>query len=360
MADKTLLRYNPDYAVPPGETLQETIETLGLTQAQLAARTGHTAKMINEIIRGKAPITADTAIQLERVLGVPASFWNNLESNYRADLARLREWQTLQDQLGWLDRIPLKAMVKLNWVKPRETMVEQLQEVLDFFGVASPAAWDEIWDGAQVAYRKSAVFESDPGAVAAWLRKGEIEAQRMECSDYGEERFRNALTEVRRLTTEPPSVFVPELKLVCAKAGVAVVFVSELQGTHVSGATRWLTPRKALIQLSLRYKTDDHLWFTFFHEASHILKHGKTAVFLEGDNAEDPREKEADGYARDWLIPSAEYARLPKRPTFLAIKGAALRLGVAPGIIVGRLQHDGVLSYRQLNTLKRRFCWAKE
>lgn len=83
--------YQPDIAIPPGETLRETIEALGMSQAELAQRTGRTTKDIKEIIMGKAAITPDGALQFERVLRVPASFWNNLESNYRDTVARLAE-----------------------------------------------------------------------------------------------------------------------------------------------------------------------------------------------------------------------------------------------------------------------------
>ena len=54
--------------------------------AELAESTGRPRKTINEIIAGKAEITAETALQLERVLGIPASFWNNLERNYQESL----------------------------------------------------------------------------------------------------------------------------------------------------------------------------------------------------------------------------------------------------------------------------------
>lgn len=89
----------PDYAIPPGETLLDTIEALGMSQAELSERTGRPKKTINEIINGKAPITPDTALQLERVLGVSAAFWNNLGKNYRETLARLAEQERLQGTL---------------------------------------------------------------------------------------------------------------------------------------------------------------------------------------------------------------------------------------------------------------------
>jgi hypothetical protein len=131
-----------------------------------------------------------------------------------------------------------------------------------------------------VEFRQTFAFQSDLGAVAAWLRRGEIEAAEIDCVIYDASKFKETLQQVRALTIEPPEIFQFEVVRLCAAAGVAVVFVPELPKTRTCGATRWLNPNKALIQLSLRYKTNDHLWFAFFHEAGHILLHGKRNVFL--------------------------------------------------------------------------------
>ena len=362
MAGENDLAYLPDYPVPPGETLLETIEALGMTQADLAARTGRTLKTINEIVKGKAPIRPDTALQLERALGVPASFWNNRERNYREVLARREERERLRGQVKWLSELPVRSMVKLGWVRPSRDKVRLLQELLNFFGVASPDQWHGLWGGREIAFRKSAVFRSNPGAVAAWLRKGEVDANRIRCAPYDESKFRAALSGIRALTVEPPDVFQTELVRMCAEAGVAVIFTPELPGTRVSGATRWLSPDKALIQLSLRYKTNDHLWFTFFHEAGHILLHGKREVFLEAEKSEDGKEKEADRFASNVLIPRRAYQKFVERGARNQgeIRRFAERLGIAPGIVVGRLQHDGIIPQSYFNDLKIRLAWARQ
>jgi HTH-type transcriptional regulator / antitoxin HigA len=146
------------------------------------------------------------------------------------------------------------------------------------------------------------------------------------------------------LTREGPEAFVPKLEDLCASAGVAVVFVPELPKIGIWGATRWLGD-KAVIQLSLRYKSNDHLWFTFFHEAGHILKHGRKEIFIEGKGLNGEKEEEANAYARDKLIPPAQMRRLIKsgRPTLATVERFADEIGIAPGIVVGRLQHEKVL-----------------
>ncbi|EFK06283.1 addiction module antidote protein, HigA family [delta proteobacterium NaphS2] len=357
-------QYLPDTVSPPGETLQETIVALGMSQAGLAERTGRSKKTINEIIKGKAPITPKMSLELERVLGVPASFWNNRERNYREALARIEEKNTLQAQVEWLKSVPVKDMIRWGWIKQFEEKVQQLQEVLTFFGIASPDQWPTVMAslGQKVAFRKTEAFEVDNGALMAWLRKGEVEAKKIECSPYSEKKFRSCLYTIRELTVEPPEIFQKRLTELCAGCGVVVIFVPELPRTRVSGATRWVTANKALIQLSLRYKSNDHLWFSFFHEAGHIIKHGKKAIFLEGTGLgmDQDKEEEANRFASDFLIPRQQYLRFVRDRSLskFNINRFASKLGVAPGIVVGRLQHDKHLPVTHCNDLKIKLKWA--
>ena len=354
---KKALTFTPDYAVPPGETLLETLQTLGMSQAELANRTGRPLKTINEIIKGKAAITPETALQLERVLGAPARFWNNLERNFRDALARIKERKKIAGGAALLRKMPVRALIKAKAIKNLPDKAALVVEVLTFFGVGSPAAWGRVWTAQRAVFRQSPAFRSAPGAVAAWLRMGELRAQRIQCPPFDRDGFRTALKQIRALTVEPPEVFHDKLEELCANAGVALVFVSELPGTHVSGATRWLTAKKALIQLSLRYKSDDHLWFTLFHEAGHILLHGKRRVFLEDSRTTNIQEKEANAFAANTLIPPAALREFQRRgdTSKAAIRKVADGLGISPGIVVGRLQHEGVLPYSHCNDLKRRF-----
>lgn len=358
-------QYTPDYVSPPGETLLEILEEQGMSQAELAERTGRPKKTISEIVNGKAAITPDTALQLERVLGVPSHFWNQREQNYQDFLARQREQERLEKQIEWLDRFPIKAMVKLGWLESNKDKIQQFQLLLNFFAVASPGQWEKIWSNQPIAYRKSVAYMSDEPAITVWLRRGELEASQIDCEPYSSKRFKGALEQIRALTVEPPEVFQSELVRLCASSGVAVVFVPELPKTRVCGVTRWLSASKALIQLSLRYKSDDHLWFTFFHEARHVLQEKKGEMFLEGQADYDPStplEQDADLFSANFLIPELELDRFlaasDKRFTKASITQFAAELGIAPGIVVGRLQHDGHLPRSHCNELKRRFEWA--
>jgi len=366
MVEEIQNEYLPDYAVPPGEVLEYELELRQMTKSELARRTGLTEKHVNAIVKnkGKFSITPETAIKLERALAMPAQYWLNLEAQYQEVRARLAEAEILERDLGWLKQVPINQMAKLGWIHKLKDKKAQLVEVLRYFGIAEVAQWQPMWARLNVAYRQHNKQAICTVAVSAWLRQGELQADRIECASYDKAAFRGALDQARSLTRETnPAQFVPALQRLCAEAGVAVVLVPSLPKTGISGATRWLHPGKAVIQLSLRYKTNDHLWFTFFHEAGHILLHGKKDLFLEGGNGMDvDKEAEADQFAQQELIPRRAFADFLQRPRFSkrAIIVFADTIGIAPGIIVGQLQHHKRLPRNYCNDLKLSYRWTHE
>jgi HTH-type transcriptional regulator/antitoxin HigA len=363
MTEPVRNQYDPDEVSPPGETLQEILDDRGMTQAELATRTGRPKKTINEIIQGKAAITPETALQLERVLKVPADFWVNRENHYRANLARREESKRLAECSSWARQFPLKAMIAHEWLKPVHNDTERVREVLQYFGVASPSAWDQSWSKVEVVFRRSIAATSTWHALAAWLRAGEFQVNHESTRPFDGEHFLEVLRDVRRLTVEMPEDFATRLQKTCADAGVVVAFVPELPKAPVSGATRWIGPDRPLLQLSLRYKSDDQFWFSFFHEACHLLRHGRKQVFLDfGTTSEDPQEKEADKFAAETLIPESSYQQFVLRTHFTkaAITRFAQEIGIGAGIVVGRLQRDRHLPFSHCNDLKHKLDWHKK
>jgi addiction module HigA family antidote len=363
---KLASQFSPDWISAPGETIADLLEERGWSQSDLAKRTGYSPKHVNLLIKGKAPITEDTALKLERVLGSTARFWLTREAQYREALMRTAERISLKRDAEWLGKLPLKDMVRFGWVKAIEDKSEQVAECLKFFGVASVQVWESHYRQPVAAFRSSAAFQrrdgkSYNGAVAAWLRQGEREAGKIFCKPFNKARFEEKLTELRALTNETdPSVFVPKLTALCAEAGVAVVVQPAPKGCPVCGATRWLTPGKALLMLSLRYRSNDQFWFSFFHEAGHLLLHGKRLLFIEIEGEfGGEEEEEADAFARNQLIAPEDascLAALPK--TNAAVTAFARRIGIAPGIVVGRMQKEKYLPWTHLNGLKVRYRWT--
>ena len=358
-------QFDPKWVSPPGDTILDLLEENGWSQTEFAERAGYTPKHVSLVINGKASITQDTALRLEKVLGGSVDFWLFREAKYREALARENERASLEAQGGWLRELPLAHMVKSGWVLRTSNKARQVSECLAFFGVASVDVWRQKYAKplSLAFFKASQTQEMNLAAVAAWFRQGEKAATRLQCGPFDKTRFMSELRDLRRLTNESePEVFIPELTKACARAGVAVVLEPAPKGCPVTGATKWLTRDKAVLMLSLRYKSNDHLWFAFFHEAGHLLLHGKKSLFLELNRGMvGSMEEEADAFASDILI-SPEHAELLPYLAHRHDEVAAFseKIGVAPGIVVGRMQHDGVLPRNFLNKLKVRYRWKSD
>ncbi|MCC6795257.1 MAG: ImmA/IrrE family metallo-endopeptidase [Candidatus Hydrogenedentes bacterium] len=356
MGGRTRYSYEPDYAVPPGKTLLETIESLGMTQRELGARTGLTPVSVARIIGGDQPITYETANKLELATGVPARFWNNLEAQFQERKAKIDEREQMRADLDWLRCIPVNELQSRGIVGDHKDKVLVLRDVLAFYGVSSVEAWHEIWETPEVAARRSKCFETAPGPTSAWIRQGELKAHSTACADFNKPRFVAALKTIRSLTKEQPSVFEPEMKKLCAASGVAVALVREMKKVPWSGATRWLSPDKAMILLSLRGKGEDKFWFSFFHEAGHVLLHSKKDLYIDDGEAEDEREKEANAFAAELLVPHTFNSEIRACKSKAAVEAIAHKLDVSPGIVAGRYQFL-TKKWTHFNELIRRWNW---
>jgi HTH-type transcriptional regulator/antitoxin HigA len=355
--------YRPDYAVPPGWVLQERLEAYGISHAEFARRCGRSPKLISEIIAGKAPLEPETALQFEKVLGVDASVWLGIEADHQLHKVREASEERAAASADWAKRFPIADLLKRECIERPASSSDAVSKLLRFFGVATIDAWRLRYSRASVAYRHSKAFKSDEAAVATWLRLGELVAESQECAEYHQGRFKQATSEVRYFTRDPVCQAIPRARELCNKAGVALAIIKPLPKTSLSGAAWWLSPRKAVIQLSARYRTDDHLWFTFFHECAHILLHSKKSVFVDEEKAQGgDEETEADQWACSALVPQREWDQFvaTKPRSKAAIQDFADKQGIAPGIVVGMLQHNRCLPWSHLNNLKVRFEWKDE
>lgn len=355
MVDATQeLAFRPDYAIPPGQTLRDTINVLGMSQADLARRADLSPKHINQIVQGNAPITPETAIALEHVTGVPARLWNGLEANYRQRLAQQRERTLADADEAWVASMPVRELVKRGALPKTADLGQRFQALLSFFGVASREAWQAVWLAPDAAFRQSRALAAKPEATAAWLRLGEIEASRVDSQPFDRARFREGLDEVRGMLGEPPEEYVARAQALLATAGVVLVIIPEVPGCRANGAARWLSPDRALIQLSLRHRWEDIFQFSLFHEAGHILLHGKREAFVDDGQGTDDREREADQFAATLLIPERHASALAGVTTVAQAEELAGRISVPPGVVIGRLQHEGSLGHNIGNGLRRR------
>jgi len=345
---------------PPGDTIQETIDAMAMSQSELAERMGRPKEKVNDIIKGREPITTLTAFQLEKVLGVPVMFWLNREKEFRKQLYEIEQSERFEQFQDWLNLFPVNELKKMGWLPDTKEKHVLINSLLGFFGVASPNEWKKIYmdDEIKVSFRISLAHTQSPHAISAWLRMGELQSRQLETLVYDKRKFRDSLKQIKELAYLMPVGFENKLQQICSQSGVALVYTPNLPKAPVSGATRWFN-NKPVIQLSGRFKTDDHFWFTFFHEAAHIILHGKKDVFLENvDGAETDQQKEIEAnlFAEKILLNPSEMLEIENATPIdeNKIKKFSEKFGTPAGIIVGRLQHSTIVPFSFGNCLRQK------
>lgn len=349
--------FSPDWASAPGDTITDILQERNLSEIEFANQLGQPIEDVKSLLQGRATITLDIARRLERVIGASVEFWMTRDFQYREDITKFNAAQK-----GWLSELPISDMIRFRWLKTIPHPSEELAVCLKFFNVPSIRAWQANYSELQqiVAFRTSPSYDSKLGAIAAWLRQGEIEAETIECKPWNAQYFQQSLAFIRSLTRiKEPKIFIPKLQQCCAESGVAVAIVRAPTGCRASGATYFLSKDKAILLLSFRYLTDDHFWFTFFHEAGHLLLHRNSRLILEGmETSSQAEEQEANEFAASTLIPTEYQSELLGLSTkSREVIRFAVRVGISPGIVVGQLQHFDKIGQNQLNGLKRRFEW---
>ena len=348
--------------VHPGYTLRQEIEARGITQRGLAKRMGRPEQVISDIVNGRKSITATTATQLERVLDIPAQFWVNLVRQHDLAIGRIEERQRLQNQTALLTDFQANELMKRGWIPHAKDKAMQVKALCRFLGVAS---LDVHAATHPASFRITGGNRYSDRTLAVWLRRGELQALDAELPAYDQDTFRATLNDIRAMSVDPPDDFADQMTNLCASAGVALVFVQELPKVGANGVTRWLHHGNPLIQLNLKWKWADIFWFTFFHEAGHVLQPKRHDVMHYGTRkSTDTRyEAEANKFAADIMIPPSQWKHIcDELITYSStqrVAELAHEAGVHPGIVVGRLQHERKIRHSEMNDLRTKFVWKQ-
>ncbi|MCA0387585.1 MAG: HigA family addiction module antidote protein [Bacteroidetes bacterium] len=343
-------QYFPQIAFHPGETLAEKLEELKMSNKEFAIRTGKPEKTITAIINGESSVTPDMAVIFENVLKIPAHFWMAKQRHFDEFKAREKRNELLKDSFSWMRKFPVNEMIKKGWFPEVKTTEGKTAALLNFFAVSSKSAWENYYlnQELKIAFRISLSHSKEPYAISAWLRKGEIEAEKLPSFEFSSGKLKSTLPELKKLMADHPDDFFDKLRELLLSSGVKLVCTPCLPKAPINGATRWLAGDTPLIQISGRYKRNDIFWFTIFHEIGHILLHGKKDIFLENTDFQDKeKEEEADNFAIKWTLTKEQekevLADLPL--TTGKICEYAVKFGTHPAIIVGRLQHEGFINH---------------
>jgi HTH-type transcriptional regulator / antitoxin HigA len=356
--------FQPDWFSKPGDTLLTLMEQRELSSEDLARKLGCEHSVVQGLLSGVVALDDGLANALSRHVGGPPTFWRARQTKYLAALARAAEAVPKERGSNWVKQFPHRDIAKYGWLDRNAKRDELVRAYLAYFGVNTPDEWSERYERSmkETAFRTSPTFASKLGAISAWLRRGEIEAAATPCSTWHPKRLKESLNAIRVLSkAKSPAYFLPRVRKICAEAGVAVVFVRAPAGCSASGATKFISPDKAMIVLSFRYLSDDHFWFSFFHELGHLLLHKSSMTFVDGEpGISGDLESEANEFAANVLIPPSRRDELMDLPAQREpIIRFAYSVGVSTGIVVGQLQHRSIIRRNQMNRLKRHFNWQE-
>lgn len=349
--------FNPNWASMPGETIADILNHKNLSLKEFSKMMNSSLSEVKELLHGFISIDEVIAKKLNGSLGGSVEYWLRREQFYRQRVEHLKETEGTK----WLKELPLKGMQKFNWVAKEGDILEQC---LRYFSVPDVWSWRKKYSDitALASFRKSSKLLSKSAALSTWIRQGEIQAENLHCKEWNPEQFHQLLSQVKSFSRQKnPTIFLQKLRSACAECGVALAIAPTPEGCAASGIAKFITHTKALILLSFRYKSDDQFWFTFFHEAGHLLLHGERGIFVEEEKNEidvNAEEKEANEFALDVLFPGDLKNELLNMPiTENNIKALANKANVSLGIVVGQLRHSEKIPYNRFTGFIKRYSW---
>lgn len=335
------IEYKDQIAFHPGYYLSEMVEESGLTQKDFAKRLGTTPKNLSVLLKGEQNLSLDIATKLSRMLGTTVAYWLNLQQAYdeklaafmsEEELVREREVFKLIDYGYFRDNFHLPDL-------PRK-IDEQIKCVREFLSVSSLTILEE--QNLAVSFRSYTTDLSLSNVVNAnaMVQIAINKALKTDAPKFNKKKFESAVAFALTQTSNHENFF-PVVREAFEKAGVILVALPNLKSSGINGATKKVDG-KVLLMVNDRRHYADTFWFTLFHEIGHILN-GDLGISVK-DEAED----EADLYAQRTLIPQEEYEIFVsenKEFTESKIRDFADRIKQDPGIVFGRLQRDGKISY---------------
>ena len=338
-------------AIPPGVTILEQLEDRGMKQKEFALRMGLSEKHVSRLINGQVELTKDVAMRLESVLGLPANFWNNLETIYREKLARVIEENELTEDAKLAKLFPYSQIAKLGWVETTRKAEEKAVNLRRFFEVAKLELLENLRIPG-IAYRKLGSNGTSDYSLAVWAQKARIEARNYEVAPINLGKLESEISRIREMTVLDPDEFCKELIGIFADCGIALVFLPHIGGSFLHGAT-FYDGKKIVMGLTVRGKYADKFWFSLFHEIHHII----SGHINDPEGTSEEEEIEADNFAKNILIPPEEYKRFIDQNCFSkkCIVEFAGTMEITPGIVLGRLQKENYVPYDRYNEIKDKY-----
>ncbi|MCC6242115.1 MAG: helix-turn-helix domain-containing protein [Gemmatimonadaceae bacterium] len=334
---------------PPGEYLREELDARGWTQEEFADIIGRSYKQVNELLGGKAALTAPMAAAIAAALGTSAELWLNLESTFRLSLA-----EPVSHDVARRGRLrtefPVREMQKRGWIPKLEKPenIDQLERcVYDFFAIAESDGHSPYASAAKRADYTTALTRTQEAIV---LRVRQL-ASRLRPEPYGEEALRHCIEQLKDLRADANGVRqVPDL---LALAGVRFVVCEPFAGSKLDGICTWLDAHSPVIGMTLRLDRIDNFWFVLRHEIEHVLRrdglvNNEPGAVIDEDlsnavgDGVPAAEIAANIAATEFCLPTDAMQTFIDRvgPLYSKsnVRECARANGVHPGLVVGQLQ----------------------
>ena len=346
-----MVRSRSYIATPPGATIKEQLNDRGMSQKEFAARMDMSEKHISKLINGDVQLVPETALRLEMVLGIPAKFWNNLEAIYREKIIKAEAENAMDADIEIAKQFPYSEMAKFGWIEQTKDAKEKVFNLRKYFGVVELSLLENN-QITKIACRRLAITDKSDLALMAWVQEAKIKARDIQTAPINIKGLIDAIPEIRKMTVLKPQVFCPQLKKRLIECGITLVFLPHLKGSFLQGAS-FVDGSKIVVGLTARGKDADKFWFSLFHELAHIV----LGHVGQSDGTSEEDEKMADKWAGDTLIKFEDFERFKNKGDYSerSVLRFAKDNGIAPGIVVGRMQSEDVIKYSMLNNLKEKY-----
>jgi HTH-type transcriptional regulator/antitoxin HigA len=343
------------------EELNHFLEKYSLTQKEAAQITGYGEKNISRWLSGRARATTSVSNFFRTLIAEPSAF----------ERLKAKDWSEVTPTGTFIERMPdaeekqvlqcidYKKLVELGLVAEVTRQAEKRTEVCRRFCCENLIDFKEYTESASegIAALKDTQQKSNLISSGTWIRLGEMAAQHIEVAHYDREKLRLVIHELREYTQHAPEAVIEHVQASLCKVGVALVFVPIMKESALRGCTRLLDPSKALIIHGLKYRNISQFWLVLFHEIAHLLLHIETPedFFAEYEySSDDPREAEADEWARNTLVYQnelTEFATRHPKPALRELAQFSSKIKVHPAIIAevfNRRAGKDVLAYSYL------------
>lgn len=361
--DQKIIGLFPELIIHPGETLAEILEDRGMSQKELAIRTGVTEKHVSTVLKCQKNISVSFAKKLEYALGIDAKFWINLQSNYDRELAEFEDINNItEEEVGVLKNLKciIDYFISRKVISENTNEAEKVLLLRKLLAVSNLLSIPNITYNAAYRAQLSTNVKVDTYVLFAWQKICELETSSIDViNELNVDLLIKYIPTIKKLMFEDVNVMRNKLIEILSRCGIAFNIVRHFKGAPVQGFIKKTDGDKLIMCLTLRKARADTFWFTLFHEIGHIINGDVQNRFVDFDSVESNMEAKANTFARDILINPKEYKEFVIKNDFSeeAINKFAKSQGVKEYIVIGRLQTDEIVKWNQYSNKIDRYKW---